>query len=288
VSLLVNPTELRILLDDRRALGGTVGLIGTSGGLHDGHLSLIRAASGAGHFTVLWLFTGSVAMATGTLPTYDRDYTRDQRLAIGAGASVVFMPPNETLFPQGSPLVRIAVAESISEPWPECASAEFVTMLATIMAKAINVVGPCILYCGEKDWQNAMVLRRMVADLSLPAEIAVCPSIREPDGVVLGSRNQRLSPEERQAAPTIKHALDEARDLASQGEADPLRLEEAVRNRLIGVGEVEYVKVVDPETLASLSSIRTTARILVSVSFSQTSLIDSISVQVPVANGLDP
>src|SRR5579859_7857363 len=165
--VLTVASQLRPLLDRHRAAGGTVGLVGTSGGLHAGHLSLIRRSVEDGNLTVLWLFSGRVSIATGVIPSYERDNERDQKLAAEAGATVIFRPPNETLFRLGDPLVRIQVADSLARPWPGSDSAIFLGMVVTIMAKAINVVGPCRLYCGDKDWQNAAALRRMVVDLDI-------------------------------------------------------------------------------------------------------------------------
>lgn len=280
--------ELRSLLDAHRASGGTVGLIGTSGGLHEGHLSLIRFSRRAGHFTVLWLFNGKVPIATGITPGDARNYAADQIVGTMAGASVIFMPPNESLFPSGAPLVRVEVDRSVAEPWPESGSGVFVTMVATMMAKAVSIVGPCLLFCGEKDWQNAAVLRRMVSDLSLSAEIVICPSVREPDGLVLGSRNSKLTNGERRLAPQIKKALDAASALVEQGERTSSHVEEAVRRRLAGVGNLDYVKVVDPHTLEPLVHLEGDIRILVSVSFSQTSLVDSVGLNVSATETASP
>ncbi|HMD47289.1 MAG TPA: pantoate--beta-alanine ligase [Acidimicrobiales bacterium] len=279
--VLTAASELRPLLDRHRAAGRRVGLVGTSGGLHEGHLSLVRRSAGADDVTVLWLFTGRVAMETGVLPSYERDYDRDVAQAVGAGATVVFRPPNETLFALGDPLVRIQVADSLARPWPAADSDVFVGMVATIMAKAINVVGPCRLYCGEKDWQNVVTLRRMVVDLSVPAEIVACPSVREPDGVVLGSRNAKLSVEERRAAPEIKRALDAAAAAIAGGEADPDRIEDLMRRRLGGTGRVEYAVAVDARTLQPVRPLAGDLRLLVSVAFATTNLMDNVAVTGP-------
>jgi pantoate--beta-alanine ligase len=282
-TVLTTPAELRPLVDRHRASGGTVGLIGTSGGLHDGHLSLIRASVAADNLTVLWLFTGRVAITTGAVAAYERDYDRDQELAVEAGASIVFRPPNESLFGLGEPLVRVHVADSLRTPWPGSGDGAFVDMVATIMAKAINVVGPCRLYCGEKDWQNVATLRRTVADLSLAAEVVACPSIREPDGLVLGSRNTKLESEERRSAGKIKQALDCAESTVLGGEDDPDRVVKLLKEQLAGVGRLEYAVVVDAATLAPIRSIRGDVRILVSVAFAHTNLMDNIGIVAPVA-----
>jgi pantoate--beta-alanine ligase len=278
-------SELRPMLDRHRAAGGTVGLVGTSGGLHAGHLSLIHRSVADSNLTVLWLFSGRVSIATGVIPSYERDYDQDEKLAADAGATVIFRPPNEKLFPLGDPLVRLQVADSLATPWPGSDSATFVGMVVTIMAKAINVVGPCRLYCGEKDWQNVAALRRMVLDLDVPAEIVPCPSVREPDGVVLGSRNTKLRPAERQAAPAIKRALDVASAAIVAGETDPGAVEKLLRQQLSGVGQVEYAVVVDADTLQPVSRLHGHLRILVSVGFSQTNLMDNVAVTAGAALG---
>jgi pantoate--beta-alanine ligase len=272
------------VLDTHRRSGGTVGLIGTSGGLHEGHLSLIRASVDAHDLTVLWLFTGRVPIDTGTVPSYDRNYDRDQDLAIEAGASIIFRPPNEELFALGEPLVRLQVADDLSTPWPGIGDGVFVDMVANIMAKAVNIVGPCRLYCGEKDWQNVAVLRRMVTDLSLASDIIACPSVREADGLVLGSRNTKLEPDERQLAVRIRPALEAAKSSILGGEDDPDRVVARLKDELEGIGRLEYAVVVDATTLAPVHPIRGTVRVLVSIACSQTSLMDNIGVSAPAAS----
>jgi pantoate--beta-alanine ligase len=276
---LTEKDEFRALLDNKRAEGRTIGVVGTSGGLHAGHLSLVERSVADGNFTVLWLFTSRSAtpyIEAGPMPAYDRDYDRDERVAMEAGIGVLFRPGGEALFPLGPPLVRLQVAESLAEPWPGSGSAVFVNMVAMMVCKELNVVGPCRLYCGEKDWQTAAVLRRMVADMSVPAEIVVCPTVREPDGVVLGSRNVKLLPEERARAAGIKPALAEAVAAIEAGAKDPGAVERALRERLSAVGTVEYAVVVDADSLQPVRPLRGSLRVLVSVAFSNVSLTDNV------------
>jgi pantoate--beta-alanine ligase len=280
--VMTSPAELRALLDQHRAQGATVGLVGTSGGLHGGHLSLVRASVAAGDLTVLWLFTGKSAAADASFsPSYARDYDRDQQLALDAGAAVVFRPPNESLFPNGAPLVRMQVDPSLAEPWPGSDSVAFVNMVATTLAKAMNIIGPCRLYCGEKDWQNAAVLTRMVADLSMSNTVVPCPSVREPDGLVMGSRNVKLTPAERVQAPRIKQALDAAVRAIEAGETDPRAVEAQLRTELSSIGKVEYAAVVGANSLAKVTPLAGDLRILVSVAFSGVSLMDNVPARAP-------
>lgn len=280
--VMTSPSELRALLDRRRANGATIGLVGTSGGLHGGHLSLVRRSVEAGDLTVLWLFTGKSAAADSSFsPSYARDYDRDQQLALDAGAAVVFRPPNESLFPNGAPMVRVQVDPSLAEPWPGSDSIAFVNMVATTLGKAMNIIGPCRLYCGEKDWQNAAVLTRMVQDLSMSNTIVPCPSVREPDGLVMGSRNVKLTPAERALAPRIKQALDAAVRAIEAGEEDPDAIDNLIRTELSGVGKVEYAVVVGAHTLAPVSPLAGDLRILVSVGFSGVSLMDNVPARAP-------
>jgi pantoate--beta-alanine ligase len=222
-----------------------------------------------------------VPIATGVLPSYVRDYERDQSLAIDTGASIIFRPPNGTLFPLGAPLVRLSVAESLRTPWPGSGDGVFVEMVAHIMTKAISIVGPCRLYCGEKDWQNVAVLRRTVADLNLAGEIVACPSIREADGLVLGARNTKLTAGERRSASRIKVALDAAAAAILAGEDDPDRVTAVLCAQLSDIGQLEYAVVVDAKSLAPVDTVHGDIRILVSVAFSKTNLIDNISVTMP-------
>ncbi|HEX3567745.1 MAG TPA: pantoate--beta-alanine ligase [Acidimicrobiales bacterium] len=281
IPVLTTAAELRPVLDRHRSSGGTVGLIGTSGGLHQGHLSLIRASVDSSNLTVLWLFTGRVPINTGAVPSYDRNYRRDQELAIEAGASIIFRPPNEELFALGKPLVRLQVADALRIPWPGSGDGVFVDMVANIMAKAVNVVGPCRLYCGEKDWQNVAVLRRMVTDLSMAVDIVACPSVREADGLVVGSRNTKLEPEERQLAVGIRPALEAAKKNILGGEDDPGRVVARLRAQLESIGRLEYAVVVEAATLTPANPIRGDLRVLVSIAFAHTNLMDNVGVSAP-------
>jgi pantoate--beta-alanine ligase len=154
-------------------------------------------------------------------------------------------------------------------------------MVANIMAKAINIVGPCRLYCGEKDWQNVAVLRRMVTDLSLAADIVDCPSVREADGLVLGSRNTKLEPDERLLAVGIRPALEAAKSSILGGEDDPGPVVARLKAQLEGIGRLEYAVVVDATTLAPVPAIRGNVRVLVSIAFSHTNLMDNIGASAP-------
>jgi pantoate--beta-alanine ligase len=271
--------DLRAYLDRRRAEGASVGLIGTSGGLHGGHLSLVRQSVQDCDITILWIFTsggGQAPAESKATPSYVRDYERDTQVALDAGATIVFRPSPEAMFPLGPLQVRMQVDPTLAEPWPGADSVAFVNMVATMLGKAINVVGPCRLYCGEKDWQNAAVLTRMVADLSMPAAVVPCPSIREPDGLVLGSRNVKLTPEERREAPRIKQALDAAVRLIEGGERDPAAVLQSLQRDLSAIGEVEYAAVVDAHSLQAVAPLAGDLRVLASIGFSGVSLMDNV------------
>jgi len=279
---LTSTAEFRALLDRQRAEKRTIGVIGTSGGLHAGHLSLVERSIADGNFTVLWLFTAGgpgPSIEAGPMPQYERDYDRDERVAMEAGVDVVFRPPREELFPLGQPLVRIQIDESLAQPWPGSDSVAFSNMVATMVGKELNVVGPCRLYVGEKDWQNAAVLRRTVADLSIAAEVIPCPTVRQADGVVLGSRNVKLLPEERERAVDIKPALDEAVAAIEAGAQDPEPIERALRERLSAVGTVEYAVVVDAGSLQPVRPLRGQLRVLVSIAFANVSLMDNVGAK---------
>lgn len=231
--------ELRTVLDAERTLRRSVGFVPTMGFLHEGHASLMRAAREVNDVVVTSIFVNPLQFgANEDLAAYPRDLERDLALAEANGVDLVFAPPVEEMYPQPV-LTSVSVAE-VSEGTEGASRPGHFAGVATVVAKLFNIVGPCRAYFGEKDFQQLLVVRRMVADLSVPVEVVGCPTVREPDGLALSSRNVYLGPEERQAATVLSRALQEGAAAVEAGERDPERL----RALMAGV--------VDAEPLASL------------------------------------
>jgi pantoate--beta-alanine ligase len=203
-------------LDAARADGRTVGLVPTMGFLHEGHASLIRRSANECDVTAVTVFVNALQFGAGEdLSAYPRDLERDVAMAAEAGASLVFAPPVEEMYPGGPVLTSIRVAK-LSEGMEGASRPGHFDGVATVVAKLFAIAGPCRAYFGEKDFQQLGVVRRMAADLSFPVEVVGCPIVREADGLAMSSRNVYLSSDERAAATVLHRALQAgAADLAN-------------------------------------------------------------------------
>lgn len=273
--------ELRAVLDDERCAGRTVGLVPTMGALHDGHVSLVRAASSDVDVVVVSVFVNPLQFAPGEdLAAYPRSLERDVELAGGAGAGLVFAPDEAEMYPHGREAVLAAVTVPVLAGVMEgSARPTHFAGVCTVVAKLFHIVGPCRAYFGEKDFQQLTILRRMVEDLSFPVEVIGCPTVREPDGLAMSSRNVYLSQEERSAAPVLRRALSAGADAIAAGESDA----EAVRSLMARIvhespeGELDYVEVADPVTLAPLEAVTAPCRLFGAVRFGRARLIDNMA-----------
>jgi pantoate--beta-alanine ligase len=263
VTVVDTVAGFRKALDAERAAGRTVGLVPTMGYLHDGHASLIRRAAAECDVVAVTIFVNPLQFAaTEDLSTYPRDFDGDLRLAEAAGATVVFAPPVEEMYP-GPVLTSVSVAE-VGDGMEGASRPTHFAGVATVVAKLFNAAGPCRAYFGEKDWQQLQVVRRMVADLSFPVDVLGCPIVREPDGLAMSSRNVYLSAAERDAAVVLHRAL-----LAG---ADHPERAGGVMARIINaepLAQLDYAEVVETDT---------EFRMLVAARFGRTRLIDNLGV----------
>ncbi|MGN6586567.1 MAG: pantoate--beta-alanine ligase [Solirubrobacterales bacterium] len=243
--------ELRSALADARRAGQTIGLVPTMGYLHQGHLSLIRAARAECDLVVMSLFVNPTQFGAGEdLDRYPRDEERDLRLAREAGADLVFAPAVEEVYPEGF-ATHVEVAGSLTavlDGDPSSRGPEHFRGVTTVVAKLFNVVGPDIAYFGQKDAQQAVVIRRMAHDLDFPVRIEVLPTVREADGLAMSSRNAYLSPEDRERATALSRALGAAERDARPGSL-ATALEAATRELEAAGIEPEYLEARDAETL---------------------------------------
>src|SRR6478609_728216 len=221
VKLLRAKDELRAALAPVRREGGTIGLVPTMGFLHEGHLSLLRAARAECEVVVMSLFVNPAQFGPGEdLDRYPRNEERDLRLAAEAGADFVYAPPVEDVYPEGF-ATYVAVDGVLTEVLDGDRSRrgpEHFRGVTTVVAKLFNSVGPDVAYFGQKDAQQAAVIRRMVSDLDFPLRIEVLPTVREPDGLAMSSRNAYLDPSERERATALSRALGAAEEAAQEGE----------------------------------------------------------------------
>jgi pantoate--beta-alanine ligase len=272
---------LRRVLDDARAEDQTVGFVPTMGYLHDGHASLMREARAETHLVVVSIFVNPLQFGpTEDLAAYPRDLARDTALAEAEGVNVLFVPDVAEMYP--TPLLTTVSVAGVSEPLEGEARPTHFAGVATVVAKLFSIVGPCRAYFGAKDFQQIAVVRRMVADLSLPVEVNACPTLRELDGLAMSSRNVYLTPEEREAAPVVYTALRAGAAAIAAGERDP----GAVRGLMAGIIEAEplarldYAAVVDADSFLVPDPLTGNLRLLAAVRFGRARLIDNVGVTV--------
>jgi len=242
--------ELRALLASERAAGRTIGLVPTMGFLHDGHLSLLRAARADCDVVVMSLFVNPTQFGPGEdLERYPRDEERDAELAAEQGVDLIYAPAVEEVYPTGfSTEVGVRGLSEVLCGDPERRGPDHFRGVTTVVAKLLNTVGPDVAYFGQKDAQQVAVIRRMVRDLDFPVRIEALPTVREPDGLAMSSRNSYLDAEERRRATALSRALCRAEQTARVSSlADGLK---AARDELAAAGiEPEYLEARDPESL---------------------------------------
>jgi pantoate--beta-alanine ligase len=263
----------------RVALDGAprpIGLIPTMGWLHDGHRALIRQARAADATTVVTIFVNPRQFNVPEDYTrYPRDEARDLEICETERVDVVFAPDPTEVYPPGfDTTVRVG---AIATPLEGAARPGHFDGVATVVAVLFGLVGADHAYFGQKDAQQVMVIRQMARDLAIPTEVIACPTVREPDGLALSSRNVHLSPAERAAAPVLRAALLDARDRWVGGERSADRLRDAMRKRLTAepLADIEYVSVADGTTLQELDVVDRPALLSLAVRFGSTRLIDN-------------
>jgi pantoate--beta-alanine ligase len=274
--------EMRAFGAERRAAGETIGLVPTMGAFHDGHLALMRAARGAAEAVVVSLFVNPAQFdETADLAAYPRDEARDAALAAEQGVDVLFAPDAAEIYPPGfsTSVVPGAAAELLEG---EIRGRAHFAGVCTVVCKLLNIVGPDVAFFGQKDAQQVAVLRRMAADLNLPARLEVVATVREPDGLAMSSRNGRLSPDERARALALVEGLRAAAEAVAAGEDDAAALRERARAAMAARDVApEYVAVVDPDSFQVMESARGRVLLAVAARVGATRLIDNLLIDVP-------
>ena len=246
------------------------------GWLHDGHRALIRQARAADATTVVTIFVNPRQFNVPEDYTrYPRDEARDLEICETEGVDVVFAPDPTEVYPPGfDTTVRVG---AVATPLEGAARPGHFDGVATVVAVLFGLVGADHAYFGQKDAQQVMVIRQMARDLAIPTQVIACPTVREPDGLALSSRNVHLSPAERAAAPVLRAALLDARERWVRGERSAERLRDAMRERLTvePLADVEYVSVADGTTLQELDVVDRPALLSLAVRFGSTRLIDN-------------
>jgi pantoate--beta-alanine ligase len=245
--------ELRAALEPERRAGRSIGLVPTMGALHEGHLALLRAARERADVVVMSLFVNPAQFRPGEdLEAYPRDEAGDLRQAEATGVDLVYAPDVAEVYPEGFATSVEVGGEltSVLDGDPQRRGPEHFRGVTTVVAKLFNTVQPGLAFFGQKDAQQAVVLRRMVRDLDFPIEIVVVPTVREPDGLAMSSRNAYLDPDERERAAALHRALAAAERAAASGARSTEEALTAAREELAAAGiEPEYLEARDAESL---------------------------------------
>jgi pantoate--beta-alanine ligase len=281
VKVLRGKDELRSALEPARRRGDSIGLVPTMGSLHEGHLSLLRAARVDCDVVVMSLFVNPSQFGPGEdLDCYPRDEDRDLRLAAGAGADFVYAPPVEAVYPEGF-TTHVEVEGNLTtvlDGDPARRGALHFRGVTTVVAKLFNTVQPAVAYFGQKDAQQAAVIRRMVHDLDFPLQIEVLPIVREAGGLAMSSRNAYLHPHEREQATALSRALAAAEAVALTTGIEAALA--AARAELAAAGIVpEYLEARDAEDLSSVTELASRpVLIAVAAQVGDARLIDNVLI----------
>jgi pantoate--beta-alanine ligase len=268
---------LRAWRAEERRAGRRIGLVPTMGYLHEGHLRLVDAARRHSDRAVMSIFVNPLQFAPGEdLSRYPRDLPRDRAAAAARGIDVLFVPAAEVMYPAGAE-IRV-VPGSAADRWEGAARPGHFTGVLTVVAKLLHLVEPEVAVFGRKDAQQAVLVRQMIRDLDWPVEILVEPTVREPDGLALSSRNSYLTPDDRRQAVGLSGALQAAHHAWRRGETDAGRLEASMRHYLAmfpGVA-IEYISIAEPDRLIPVAVADAASVIALAARVGRARLIDNI------------
>ena len=274
-------TELREIIAKERSRGRKIALIPTMGYLHRGHLALVEQAKQTGAFVVLSIFVNPLQFGPNEdYSSYPRDLDQDAHLVEVAGVDALFHPTAEEMYPR--PMVTYVEVGQLDAVLCGAKRPGHFRGVATVVSKLFHIVQPDFAFFGKKDYQQYLVIRRMVSDLNLPIEVCAVSIVREEDGLALSSRNVFLTLEQRQAAKVLSQSLNEAETRLRAGERSARELEKQVRERISRQrqGVIDYVEVRDAEDLSEVSIIERPVLIALAVKFGSTRLIDNKVVEV--------
>ncbi|MFB3779384.1 MAG: pantoate--beta-alanine ligase [Bryobacteraceae bacterium] len=272
--------EIREMLARVRRLGATIGLVPTMGALHEGHGRLIETARRETDCVVVSIFVNPIQFdRKDDFERYPRPLDADLDFCTARGVDIVYAPETGEMYPEPA-LTSVEVARVSEKLCGEFRPGHF-RGVATVVLKLFNIIQPSRAYFGEKDAQQLAVIRRMTRDLNLPLEVVPVPTVREPDGLAMSSRNQHLSAEERKAATVVFQALLAAQQLIARGSTDPMEAKAAALAVLAGQpkARVEYLEVVDPDDMQPVQGISGPVRVATAVWLGSTRLIDNMLCQ---------
>ncbi len=269
--------DLRRWLRDQRDGGRSIGLVPTMGYLHEGHLRLVDVARRRADVVVMSIFVNPLQFGPNEdFAKYPRDLGRDRTLASDRGVDVLFVPAVKAMYPPGAE-TRV-VPGPTADRWEGAARPGHFAGVLTVVAKLLHLVEPDVACFGRKDVQQAVLIGQMVRDLDWPVEIVVAPTVREPDGLALSSRNAYLDPEERRQAIGLSAALRAVHEAWRDGQSSAEALDSTIRRRLaMSPGfRVEYIAIVEPSTLAPVTTAEPDTIVAIAARLGRTRLIDNI------------
>jgi pantoate--beta-alanine ligase len=271
--------EVRAHVAAARRAGRSVGLVPTMGAFHAGHEALMRAARAECDEVIVSLFVNPAQFEEpADLAAYPRSEADDAAAAAALGVDALFAPPVEAIYPDGfATSIRVGGLADVLEGAERGAS--HFDGVCTVVCKLFNIVAPDVAFFGQKDAQQVVVIRRMVRDLDIPVRLRVVPTVREPDGLALSSRNGRLDASDRERAVALARGLEAVRDAVEAGERDPAAVEAAGRAAMAAEGvQPEYLAVVDPDTLEGVEEIAGRVLVVVAARVGPARLIDNVLI----------
>jgi pantoate--beta-alanine ligase len=266
-----------------RSSGKTIAFVPTMGFLHDGHLELLKQGKQRADVLMLSIFVNPTQFGpTEDYSKYPRDMDGDLKKAEGAGTDIVFTPPVSEMYPEGSQTT--VKVKNLPDHLCGLSRPGHFDGVATVVTKLFNIVMPHVALFGQKDFQQLAVIRRMAADLNMDLEIVGIPTVREPDGLAMSSRNKYLGPEERKSALCLKRSIDLAIRMMENGERDAGKIKASVRGLISGYPftDIDYVSICDPLTLDEIEAVKEKALLALAVRVGKTRLIDNWELNVKI------
>jgi pantoate--beta-alanine ligase len=273
--------KLRQLLDTKRLERKNIGFVPTMGYLHQGHLSLIKSSAKENDITVLSIYVNPTQFGPNEdLDNYPRDLENDTKIAKEAGADIIFIPNNEMMYIDNH--VTYVNVHELTDNLCGLSRPTHFQGVTTIVTKLFNIVQPKRAYFGQKDAQQAIIIKRMVKDLNIPVDIVVCPIIREHDGLAMSSRNTYLNQQERSEATILNESLQKAKMLIESGERNSIVIKNTIQSMINSKpsANIDYISIVSQETLKDIVTIKDSILIAIAVKIGKTRLIDNIQMEV--------
>jgi pantoate--beta-alanine ligase len=281
VKIVTGIDQMQMIAEKARCAGKKIGFVPTMGYLHEGHLNLIRRAGQLSQLVVVSIFVNPTQFGPQEdYQSYPGDLTRDTRLSQQAGCDILFVPSVEEMYPKG--YCSYIEVKGLTQVLCGASRPGHFRGVTTVVTMLFNIVKPHLAVFGQKDAQQAIVIRRMIRDLKQNLEIVIVPTVREHDGLAMSSRNEYLTPQERAEAPVLFRALEWAGSQISAGERSAKNLIQGM-TRMIEAGEraeIDYISIVDAAQLRSLEQLEGDVLIALAVTFSRARLIDNLLIRV--------